>query len=402
MCCFPLLSPRAAPTCNEILQKGDLYVIVEALLEAKDKAYELGLRLKLSPDEVKSIRNTYQDPQERLTAIIEYLLKQVEPRPTWRLIVNALRSPLVDLPRLAEAAHCPNSTTTLHSTVTHDVLLETPKAPVSITPSVSTTGSQAANHPSVTATRESTPEQRQSPPPTSPESSSVTPRYVKAKIKQFEERFNKLKWSTRDCLKQSNVPVEKVVDALADMPADDVPEHKHFQETYLHSLYQAPDHNQLFGRLSPHVNYLSYHLLDHLVGEFDLGIKSEVEKYKEDLKYFREKTPLKFFCETQKKRRITLSSEFREVVAVFNWPNDVTLEVVEQFRQEYACHYKLRECAMMVAEIRPCSFIVTWYVPESVAEKLKTNVPETILRRYSATQLDIDGCVFHIHKPKVC
>jgi hypothetical protein len=124
MCCFPLLSPRAAPTCNEILQKGDLYVIVEALLEAKDKAYELGLRLKLSPDEVKSIRNTYQDPQERLTAIIEYLLKQVEPRPTWRLIVNALRSPLVDLPRLAEdveAAHFPNSN------ATHDVLLETPK-----------------------------------------------------------------------------------------------------------------------------------------------------------------------------------------------------------------------------------------------------------------------------------
>ena len=109
------------------------------------------------------------------------------------------------------------------------------------------------------------------------------------------------------------------------------------------------------------------------------------------------------YCKTQKKRYIKLSSEFREVVGYFNWPDDVTLEIVEQFRQQYACHYKLRECAMMVAEIRPCSFIVTWYVPESVAEKLKTNVPENILRRYSATQLDIDGCcVFHIHKPKVC
>ena len=120
MRCFPLLFPRAG---DEILQKGDLYEVVEALLEAKDKAYELGLRLKLSPDEVKSISNTHQDPQDRLTAIIEYLLKQVEPRPTWRLIVNAVRSPLVGLPRLAEAveaAHCPNSTTT------NDVLPETP------------------------------------------------------------------------------------------------------------------------------------------------------------------------------------------------------------------------------------------------------------------------------------
>ena len=101
----------AAPTGDEILPKGDLYKVVEALLEAKDKAYELGLRLKLSPDEVESICKTHQDPQERLTAIIRYLLKQVEPRPTWRLIVEALTSTLVNLPRLAEeveAAHCPN------------------------------------------------------------------------------------------------------------------------------------------------------------------------------------------------------------------------------------------------------------------------------------------------------
>ena len=147
------------------MQKGELYKVVEALLEAKDKAYELGLRLTLSPDEVKSIRNTHQDPQERLTAIIEYLLKQVEPRPTWRLIVNALRSPLVDLPRLAkdvEAAHCPNSTATydvlpenrngyfhLYMVCRCHIFLSLPfTAPVSVTPSVSTTSSQAANQPS--------------------------------------------------------------------------------------------------------------------------------------------------------------------------------------------------------------------------------------------------------------
>ncbi|CAI8045380.1 hypothetical protein GBAR_LOCUS25100, partial [Geodia barretti] len=238
--------------------------------------------------------------------------------------------------------------------------------------------------------------------PTSPESSSVTPRYVKAKIKQFEKRFNKLKWATRDSLKQSNIPVKKIVDALADLPADDIPEHKQFLDSFLSVLYQAADQVELFGTLNTHLNYLSYDLLDHLANEFDLGIKSDMGKYKEDIQKFREKTPLKLFCETQKKRYVKLSSEFREVVAVFNWPNDVTLEVVEQFRQEYACHYKLRECAMMVAEIRPCSFIVTWYVPESVVEKLKSNVPEEILMKYSATKLEIDGCsVFHLHKRKL-
>ena len=224
----------------------------------------------------------------------------------------------------------------------------------------------------------------------------MTPTYVKAKIKQFEKRFNKLKRSIRDSLKQLNIPVERIADVLSDMPADDVPDHKLFQDACLHILYRADDHNELFGTLNPNVNYLSYHLLDYLVDEFELKIKDEMEKYKEDLQKFREKTPLTLYCKTQTKRYIKLSSEFREVVGYFNWPNDVTLEVVEQFRQEYACHYKLRECAMMVAEIRPCSFIVTWYVPESVAEKLKTRIPKEILQKCSATKLVVDGsCVYY-------
>ena len=40
-------------------------------------------------------------------------LKQAEPRPTWRAIVTALRSPAVNLPQLAmrvEAAHFPDPT----------------------------------------------------------------------------------------------------------------------------------------------------------------------------------------------------------------------------------------------------------------------------------------------------
>ena len=232
----------------------------------------------------------------------------------------------------------------------------------------------------------------------------MTSRYVNAKIKKFEKRFNQLKREIRNSLRQSNIPIEKIADTLSDMPADDVPEHKQFQDACLHLLYRADDHNELFGTLNPYVNYLSYHLLDYLVDEFDLkAIKDEMETYKKDLKRFREKTPLKLFCGTQTKRYIKLSSDFREVVAIFKWPDDVTLEVVEQFRREYACHYSLRECAMMLAQARPCSFIITWYIPESVVEKLKANIPKEILKKYSATQLDIDGsCVFRLHKRKVC
>ena len=117
----------------------------------------------------------------------------------------------------------------------------------------------------------------------------------------------------------------------------------------------------------PSWSYFSYQLLDHLIQEFDLDeVKGGIEAYKKDLQRFREKTPFSLFCQTQKKRQLRLDPEFREVVAKFDWPAEVMLEDVEQFRQKYAYHYRLRECAMMLAEICPGSFIVTWFIPESI------------------------------------
>ena len=93
---------------TDILKDDDLAQVLRELLKAKNKAYELGLELKLPQYEVESIRDTHQDPQERFTRIIEKFLKQVSPEPTWRVIVDALRSPLVNHAQLArkiEEAH---------------------------------------------------------------------------------------------------------------------------------------------------------------------------------------------------------------------------------------------------------------------------------------------------------
>ena len=102
----------AAPTSDEILRDDDLAEVLRQLLKAKNKAYELGLELKLPQYEVESIRDTYQDPQERLTRVIEKFLKQACPEPTWRVIVHALKSPLVNNAQLAkeiETAHFADS-----------------------------------------------------------------------------------------------------------------------------------------------------------------------------------------------------------------------------------------------------------------------------------------------------
>ena len=98
-----------------MLTERDAKNVFEELLEAIKKANVLGLAFELPPHEVYAIKKTYPDPQEFLLQVILAFLRRVEPRPTWRVIVDALRSPAVNLTALddkVEAAHFPDLTAT--------------------------------------------------------------------------------------------------------------------------------------------------------------------------------------------------------------------------------------------------------------------------------------------------
>ena len=64
-------------------------------------------------------------------------------------------------------------------------------------------------------------------------------------------------------------------------------------------------------------------------------------------------------------------------------------------------NYNLHEFAMMLAEVRPGSFIVTWFIPDSIVERLKAKVPREILNRYHVTKLEIDGVCVYLQKVSV-
>ena len=229
--------------------------------------------------------------------------------------------------------------------------------------------------------------------------------YVQAKIKEFDGRFDALKESARECLEKLRVSVKRVAGALTSLPADFKNEHEQFLKENLKEIYQAPDLAQQFGAINLYWDYLNYQLLDHLIQEFNLeGVKGEMKTYKEDLQQFRKKTPLKVFCRSHKRRYINPPPGFHEMVAEIKWPaaEDVMLEDVEEFRQEYADHYSLRECAMILAEVLPGSFIITWFIPDSIVEKLKVKVPTSILKKYSVIKMKIAGdCVYSTAMNKV-
>ena len=98
----------AVRTGDEPLIPDDAVKLIEEMQEAQDQSYVLGLKLQLPPHVLDGIYERYSEPRDRLLHILIEFTKDVELKPTMRAIVNALKSPVVNLPRLAkilEAAH---------------------------------------------------------------------------------------------------------------------------------------------------------------------------------------------------------------------------------------------------------------------------------------------------------
>ena len=226
--------------------------------------------------------------------------------------------------------------------------------------------------------------------------------HIQEEIRQLDKRFHEIKNATRETLEKCGIVVKRVADTLTSLSPDSEEIHAIFIDSKFSDLYKANDHFELFGRVNCHWNYLNYPLLDHLIQSFDLKeVKGEMEAYKADLQSFREKTPLAMFCQSQNKKCTNIPSDFQEVVAKFQWPENgepVMLEEVEKFRRAYADHYHLRDFAMMLDKINCGSFIVTWLIPECIVVKLKANAPESILKKFFVVRLEIAGeCIYPTH-----
>ena len=77
------------------LTMRDLVGVAEELVDVGTKSKMLGLVLGLEKSTVEAIHMDYRDPGDQLLHVIAEFLKQAEPIPTWRVIVSALRSPLI-------------------------------------------------------------------------------------------------------------------------------------------------------------------------------------------------------------------------------------------------------------------------------------------------------------------
>ena len=93
------------------LSLDDLGEVLEELLQVRSKWYYVGIKLKVPVDTLEGIKTQYDDPMDQLREMLKPWLKRAaKSQPTWSVLVEMLRSSLVEEPKMAdelEAKHCP-------------------------------------------------------------------------------------------------------------------------------------------------------------------------------------------------------------------------------------------------------------------------------------------------------
>ena len=87
---------------DKTLTPDNAIEILEEIFPARLKSYNLGLKLKLPLDVVQVIHAKTQPAEDHLREVIETFLNGVGSEPTWRVIVDALKSPTIKLQQLAD------------------------------------------------------------------------------------------------------------------------------------------------------------------------------------------------------------------------------------------------------------------------------------------------------------
>ena len=80
----------------------DIKHVRREIYEARAKWYDIGIELEIPTGTLKSIKSMYGSPADCLVEMLDTWLKQVDPKPSWRLLIDALEQPTVGEERLAE------------------------------------------------------------------------------------------------------------------------------------------------------------------------------------------------------------------------------------------------------------------------------------------------------------
>ena len=151
-------------------------------------------------------------------------------------------------------------------------------------------------------------------------------------------------------------------------------------------------------------DYLNPDIYGDLIVDFSLhSLDGQLAEYKAELQMFMDETPITAFSAVMQKKKRKIPSGFKELVTRHNWKSPVYLKDVEEFRQDVASQYGLKQCAVFLVALGKASVIISLLVPTTAESLIKSTKPEFFMK-HNITTMTFDGSLVtsEVSSSKIC
>ncbi len=203
---------------------------------------------------------------------------------------------------------------------------------------------------------------------------------VQSNIRTLEDTLSDLAVSFMAELRQKGIQAESVIDWCSNVPRSmnregviDALENKELEDNKTLS--------SLFRFLGTQVwNFIDYHLLEFIISRLGSeSLQQRMKDYVSRLQEFRRSTSMSSFIQSWS-GRFQKPEGYDEVTATFsNDAQSCTIEFVDQLRRQLQEKLLLlpplsKFCAMLYYKHKIGCFVVTWILPQNLADTLKKNI----------------------------
>ena len=335
--------------------------VLEELLPAQNKSFKIGLKLKLPYYIVEAIHSKDLQPDEYLLKVLIKFLQRVEPRPTWRVIVEALRSPAVNLPALAEsieAAHIPSASCRATT-------------PISL--------------------------------PVEP-SSQKSVETVRYEIENLEDNFLQLTCETTALLsekeKKDDNFLKNFTDYLINFPVAKKAIHVKFFFKNEDEILRAENIRKLFAILGRYCNYRNYEIIVHIVKKFgNVKLKRGIRIYCDSIKKFEMSTSVSVYL---KAISVLPDSQickgFEKMAMKINKSTDeCSLHEIRQLKEAIAESAAVHSYSVYMESVAESSVLVQFLVHPACAQMVHAAITPDFSYLYNVTVVEVSdngNCCF--------
>ena len=362
------ISSVTAPSEDETLTPDDAADVLEELLPAQNKSYQLGLKLKLPQYVVEAIHSKDLPPEKYLFKVLIKFLQQVEPRPTWRVIVQALRSPMVNLPALAKA-------------VEEDHFPDLQPLSTSANPSDDSSSISLA-----------------------PVETSIIEK-VRAEIDNLEDQFFQLTCETRAFLsekeKQDKKFLEIFADFLLNFPVAKKAIHVKFFLKNEDEILKADNIRKLFAILSRYCNYCNYEIIVYIVKKFgDVKLRTSNKIYCESIKRFEISTSVSVYLKAISARPDgEICKGFEQMAMKINKSiNECFLHEIRQLKEAIAESAAVHSYSVYMESVTESSVLVQFLVHPACAQMVHATITPDFSYLYNVTVVEVsdngNSCIY--------